>query len=265
MSPPKTQRSVFLNYRNAAKNLSSVSVNNLKNILRRFKESGLNVNGSFGKNVERLIKLKNSSASSLKRKRTPPVQRTPRSPSTWSPKTKNAARTIKRIVTKKTAQKKYNNYTLIHYAGIRAGKYPTHRSAIERRMRTYPVTVNAPLYRGVAYARGFKNNAPTKNKILKNGYFINNSFASYSKNRKIAEAFMKNGYENEEFETFKPSSQSYYILTLPPGRYPAINREKFTGKKREREVTLAPGIYTVNRNRPLTNNGNIRVTYKPLR
>ena len=248
MSPPKTQRSVFLNYRNAAKNLSSVSINNLKNILRRFKESGLNVNGSFGKNVERLIKLKNSSASSLKRKRTP------RSPSSWSPRTKSAARTIKRIVTKKYAQKKYRSYTHNRYYNIRAGKAPTHFSAIQRRMRTHPVMVNVPLYRGVEATFPLPKNFPTKEKILANGYFINKSFTSFSKSRNIARLF-----------TERSPVSFPYMLTLPPGRYPAINRQNFIKNRRESEITLAPGIYTVNKNRPLTNNGNIRVTYKPLR
>ena len=186
----------------------------------------------------------------LKQKRQTP----PRSPSSWSPRTKSAARTIKRIVTKKTVQRKYVNYTNIHYAHIRAGRAPTHFSALQRRMRTYPVTVNVPLYRGVAIKKSLPKNFPTKEKILKNGYFINKSFASYSKKRRVALGF-GNTINN----------LPYYILTLPPGRYPAINREKFVGNANEREITLAPGIYTVNRNRPLTNNGNIRVTYKPLR
>jgi len=201
---------------------------------------------------------------SLKRKRNSPPRSpsasTPRqrSPSSWSPRTKSAARTIKRIVTKKYAQKKYRNYTgvtgslVFHH--LRTGWAPTHFSALQRRMRTYPVTVNVPLYRGVAIKKSLPKNFPTKEKILKNGYFINKSFASYSKKRSVALGF-GNTINN----------LPYYILTLPPGRYPAINREKFVGNANEKEITLAPGIYTVNRNRPLTNNGNIRVTYKPLR
>ena len=188
-------------------------------------------------------------SASVKRKRNSPSQ----SPSSWSPRTKQAARTIKRIVTKSHAKAKYRNFTNMTYAYIRAGKAPTHFSALQRRMRTYPVTVNVPLYRGVAIRNYLPKNFPTKKKILKNGYFINKGFASYSKNRNVALGF---GNSNDS---------PYYILTLPPGRYPAINREKFVGNANEMEVTLAPGIYTVNRNRPLTNNGNIRVTYKPLR
>jgi hypothetical protein len=192
---------------------------------------------------------------SVKRKRNSPP-RSPsvkRSPSTWSPKTKQAARTIKRIVTKSHAKAKYKNYTNMMFYSIRQGKAPTHFSALQRRMRTYPVTVNVPLYRGVAVKYYLPKNFPTKEKILKNGYFINKSFASYSKNRNTALGF---GNTNNE---------PFYILRLPPGRYPAINREKFVGERNEMEVTLAPGIYTVNKNKPLSNNGNIRVTYKPLR
>jgi len=180
----------------------------------------------------------------------PSVKRKRNSP---SPRTKNAARTIKRAVTKRYAMGKYRNFTNIFHHHVRSGRAPTHFSAIERRMRTFPVSVNVPLYRGVAIKNYLPPNFPTKEKILANGSFINRSFASYSKNRNTAVGF---GNTN---------NFPYYILVLPPGRYPAINREKFIGNKNEREVTLAPGIYIVNKNKPLTNNGNIRVTYKPLR
>jgi len=222
MSPPKTQRSVFLNYRNAAKNLSSVSVNNLKNILRRFKESGLNVNGSFAANIERMIERKGNW-----------------SLNTWNTRTKEAARTIKRIVTKKYAQKKYENYRGPNYGRIRRGLLPKHTSALQRRARIFPTHVNSHLYRGISNF--------SKNQILQKGYLVNKSFSSFSKSREIAKSF---------------SGNVGVILVLPPGKYPAINSEKFTGNRREREVTIAPGIYTVN---GLTNSGNIRVTYKPLR
>jgi len=194
-----------------------------------------------------------SASSSVKRKRNSPSAK--RSPSSWSPKTKNAARTIKRAVTKSYAQSKYRNYTKGVHLRIRGGGLPKHFAAIERRMRTFPVTVNVPLYRGVAIKNYLPANFPTKEKILKNGSFINRSFTSFSKNRSTA----------KEFFTGRFNNLPYYILVLPPGRYPAINREKFVGEKNESEVTLAPGIYTVNKNKPLTNNGNIRVTYKPLR
>jgi len=177
-----------------------------------------------------------------------------RSPSSWSPRTKSAARTIKRIVTKKYTQKKYRSYTHSRYHNIRAGKAPTHFSAIQRRMRTHPVMVNVPLYRGVEAIFPLPKNFPTKEKILANGYFINKSFTSFSKSRNWARLF-----------TERSPGSFPYILTLPPGRYPAINRQNFIKNRLESEITLAPGIYTVNKNRPLTNNGNIRVTYKPLR
>ena len=175
---------------------------------------------------------------SLKRKRTPT-----RSPSSWSPRTKSAARTIKRIVTKKYTQGKYRNYTTTLYGPIRRGEFPAHKSALLRRMRMFPVTVNFPLYRGINYKLG--ENA------LRNGKLVNNSFSSFSKIRGTARLFGTGG----------GSSVWGHMLVLPPGRYPAINRGRFINNYIEREITLAPGVYTVN---GLTNKGNIRVTYKPL-
>jgi len=198
-------------------------------------------------------------SASVKRKRNSPRSpsaSTPRqrSPSSWSPRTKQAARTIKRAVTRMHAQNKYYNYTRCHSARIRDGQCPTHFSALLRRMRMFPVNVNVPLYKAIKIPQPLPNNFPTKEKVLKNGYLVNKSFASFTKNRSVS----------REFLLFS-RGKSPYILVLPPGRYPAINREKFVGNANEMEVTLAPGIYTVNRNRPLTNNGNIRVTYKPIR
>jgi hypothetical protein len=170
---------------------------------------------------------------SLKRKRRTP----PRSPSSWSPRTKSAARTIKRIVTKKYTQGKYRNFTENEFAHIRRGFRPMHTSAIKRRMYAFPVKVNVPLYRGVSRSR--------IEKLLKNGQFVNTSFSSFSKGRFVAERFTNNSR----------------VLVLPPGRYPAINRKSFLNNSYEYEVTLAPGVYTMN---GYTNKGNIRVTYKPL-
>ena len=182
---------------------------------------------------------------SLKRKRTP--TRSPSaSPSSWSPRTKSAARTIKRIVTKKYTQGKYKWYTRTGYDEIRrAGKTHPAYSTILRRMHMFPVTVTTPLYRGVS---PWKNLSYTN--IIRQGGFTNRSFTSFSKKRSVA----------LNFTLFQGNSKPY-VLVLPPGTYPAINRTVFVGNKRESEVTLAPGVYTVN---GLTNKGNIRVTYKPL-
>jgi hypothetical protein len=170
---------------------------------------------------------------SLKRKRRTP----PRSPSSWSPQTKSAARTIKRIVTKKYAQEKYRNYTVNEFAHIRRGFRSMHTSAIKRRMYAFPVKVNVPLYRGVPRTLIAK--------LLNSGQLVNTSFSSFSKSRNVAERFANNPR----------------VLVLPPGRYPAINRKRFLNNSYEYEVTLAPGVYTMN---GFTNKGNIRVTYKPL-
>ena len=170
---------------------------------------------------------------SLKRKRRTP----PRSPSSWSPRTKQAARTIKRIVTKKYAQAKYRNYTGSIYPLIRRGFRPLHATAIKRRMHAFPIQVNVPLYRGI--------NSNLIDRLINNGQLVNTSFSSFSKRRSVAKRF---GHTNQ-------------FLVLPPGKYPAINRERFIDNYYEREVTLAPGVYTMN---GYTNKGNIRVTYKPL-
>ena len=227
--------SVFVRWRKAYDDPSSVSINELKNILKGIKESGINVNGSFARNTEKMIGRKEVNS--------------------WSPKKKNAGRTIKRLVTKHYTRGKYSNYTRSAYRNIRLGRLPTHFSAIKRRMHMFPVTVNVPLYRGII--AGYNGNStftPSKDQVLKRGMFISNSFASFSKNRSVAQHFTVTDNEILPF----------YILRLEPGVYPAINREKFLGSKTEEEVTLAPGKYIVNRNHPLTNNGNIRVTYKPL-
>ena len=190
---------------------------------------------------------------SLKRtaQRSPSVSKSPRSPSSWSPRTKEAARTIKRIVMKIDARSKYQNFVgnggiSRVYQQIRAGNLPTHVTAITRRMHMFPVKVNVPLYRGI-------RSGPTMNKLLSQGYLVNKSITSFSTNRWMAESFSTN------------NNKKGYILVLPPGKYPAINRQKFAWNISEFEITLAPGVYTINKNRPRTNNGNIRVTYKPLR
>jgi hypothetical protein len=174
-----------------------------------------------------------------------PRQRSPstnsprqRSPGSWSPRTRQAARTIKRIVTKKYTRRKYRNFTINSYRAIRRGELPTHTSAIKRRMHMFPIRVNVPLYRGLR--------PQWAQKLLNNGQLLNTSFSSFSKNKSVTRNF---------------ASYSGKIIVLPPGKYPAINRERFTGSTYEHEITLAPGVFTMN---GYTNKGNIRVRYKPL-
>jgi hypothetical protein len=237
----KNKTSVFLNYSKALRDPGLFNINTLKNIKRRFGESGLNTNGSFAKHVEHLIKIA---------PRTVKINRSTNMKRNWSPRTKQAARTIKRIVTKKYAQNKYKNYIGGNYTSIRKGYYPLHTESIQRRMRTHPINVNVPIYRGITPNRG----PLTLNRVFVNKKIVNKSFASFSKNRSVAKMFAGNLQNNG------------YIIVLPPGRYPAINRKKFIRNNAEEEITLAPGVYTLNTlsKNIITSNGNIRVAYKPL-
>ena len=146
-----------------------------------------------------------------------------------SPRKKEAQRTIKRIVTKKYTLGKYRNWSEVKYANIKAGRAPTHATAMLRRMKMFPVTINQPLYRGISgYA--------IKNILLGNKQ-LNNSFASFSVNFNQARRFAAGGG---------------FIMILPPGRYPAINSRTFGGSNGlEKEVTLAPGFYVLNKNKAL--------------
>lgn len=52
-----SERSVHANLARAINNPTTTSINNLKNLQRRFKESGLNVNGSYVQKIENMIKI----------------------------------------------------------------------------------------------------------------------------------------------------------------------------------------------------------------
>jgi hypothetical protein len=157
-------------------------------------------------------------------------------------KKKAAASVIKRAVIKHYARGKYRNYTGKFYRNVRNGKRPTHTEAITRRMRMFPLTTTAPLYRGVG---GMGFNKVKLNTVLSNGKLVNNSISSFSYNRNTAQFFAR---------------KRGFIFVLPPGRYPAINRKKFTGTtSSENEVTLYPGTFHVTgRN---NNTGNVLVRY----
>ena len=75
-------------------------------------------------------------------------------PNSVNSKKKEASRTIKRIVMKRYAQKAFLNYTGNNYANIKSGKFPTKSQALFRRMKMFPITVNAPLYRGIVNTHG---------------------------------------------------------------------------------------------------------------
>jgi|LakMenEpi03Aug12_release.lakeMendotaPanAssembly.Ray.scaffolds.fasta_scaffold146410_3 hypothetical protein len=149
-----------------------------------------------------------------------------------SPRRKQAARTIKRAVMKHSVKKAFSNYTNSNYANIKSGNAPAKAQALYRRMKMFPVTINTPLYRGVINKNG------TLMKKLEIFGNMQNSFASFSRSRGVAESFLVG----------MPSMDAKHILlVLPPGRYPAINSRKFRSRIQEEcEVLLAPGNYVVN-------------------
>jgi hypothetical protein len=156
-------------------------------------------------------------------------------------KKKEAASVIKRAVIKHYARGKYRNYTGKFYRNVRNGKRPAQMEAITRRMRLFPMTTTVPLYRGVG---GMGANKVKLNTVLSNGRLVNNSISSFSYNRNTAQFFAR---------------KRGFIMVLPPGRYPAINRKQFTGNRTENEVTLHPGtFYVTGRN---NNTGNVMVRY----
>jgi hypothetical protein len=153
---------------------------------------------------------------------------------------KEAARTIKRSVVKHYVRKAFLNYTGNNYANIKSGKAPTKAPALYRRMKMFPVTVNVPLYRGITNKNGSLYKQLQANGVLKN------SFASFSRNKRTANSF-----------AFGMPSMNvkHIVLILPPGRYPGINSRTFRSKGHEvNEVLLAPGKYTINKNKTKNNN-----------
>jgi len=149
---------------------------------------------------------------------------------------KDAERTIKRAVMKHSVKKAFYNYTGNAYANIKSGKAPTKSMAMYRRMKMFPVTVNTPLYRGFIDRNGriYKN--------LKENGVMKNSFSSFSKYKGTAESFAMG---------FPPTMNSKFIvLILPPGRYPAMSINNWKGRGMNAgEVVLAPGTYTINKNK----------------
>ena len=161
-----------------------------------------------------------------------------------SPNKKRAGGIIKRAVVKYYARGKYRNYTGRAYTSVRSGALPTHTAAITRRMRMFPLTTKAPLYRGVG---GRVRSSIKINKVMSNGKLVNNSISSFSYNRNTARFF---------------AGKRGFVLVLPPGRYPAINARQFIGNRLlEKEVTLYPGtFYVTGRNE---GTGNVKVRYVP--
>jgi hypothetical protein len=160
-----------------------------------------------------------------------------------SPRRKEAARTIKRIAVKQYTKGKYGGFKGMSYTGIKAGRRPTNASALMRRMKMFRVTVNTPLYRGLQnFKASVYKREPIYNALTKPGGSLKNSFASFSKSKNYAAKYAWKGL----------------VLVLPPGRYPAINAAKFGyPKNREAEITLAPGVYTLNTTRNITRNRNV--------
>lgn len=179
----------------------------------------------------------------------PPQRQLPLTPGLIS-RRKEAERIIKRIVMKKYSMEKYKHFTDDSnlYKSIRRGNLPIHSTTIKRRMIMHPVTVKVPLYRGFTYSKNFAE-------AYRTGKWVNHSFASFSKDFRVAVSFAP-----------PFSNGRHFIIVLPPGKYPAINREKFIRNRHESEITLAPGTYYMNRNkngRVIINNktGAAKVTY----
>jgi len=161
---------------------------------------------------------------------------------------KEAARTIKRIVMKRHAQKAFLNYTGNNYANIKSGKSPIKAQTLFRRMKMFPITVNAPLYRGIVNTHGNLFKQLRTNGVMKN------SFASFTRHKGTANSF-----------AFGMPSMNvkHLVLILPPGRYPAINSKNFRAKGFEAdEVLLAPGKYIINKNKTKNSNFVERFGYR---
>ena len=166
-----------------------------------------------------------------------------------SPRTKEAARTIKRAVMKKYAQKAFLGYTDSNYVNIKSGKAPTKAMALFRRMKMFPITVNVPLYRGL-----LNRNGTTYNTLKKNGVFTN-SFSSFTKHKGTANSFA--------FGIPPTMNAKYMVFILPPGRYPAISSNNFKARGFEgHEIVLAPGKYVINKNKTKNSNFVNRFGYR---
>lgn len=162
-----------------------------------------------------------------------------------SPRRKEAARTIKRVVMKSHVKRVFKNYTENKYHNIKTGKAPINAAALFRRMKMFPVTVNTPLYRGI-----INKNGTLLEKFKTSGNF-KNSFASFSRSESVGRSFLVG----------MPSMNAkHLLLILPPGRYPAINSRNFKSYmgQSEQEILLAPGNYIINTNKTKPSNLNPR-------
>jgi hypothetical protein len=159
---------------------------------------------------------------------------------------KEAARTIKRIVLKKKAQEYYKSWSEDNYKGIKSGKMPIAAQSLFRRMRTYPIKLNTPIYRGVRnQALRGKLNSP-------NG--LANSFSSFTRANNVAKRFAMYG------------NSPGFVMVLKPGRVSGINSRIFGGSWEE-EVTLPPGKYYRDFSKAITYNKQkiamVPVIFKP--
>jgi hypothetical protein len=178
-----------------------------------------------------------------------------------------AAAIIKRRLHGRLVKRAYTNYTGNGFKNmnIAVGARPEHpfflippknRSAnlrtakgyfeaMRRHAKKFPRTVPT-LYRGM------RANNPKAIAMLVNFAHGKNyhypSFLSFSTNRNVANSFRLNNSRG-------------FIITINRGTYPAIRHNTYTRAqiKNEKEVTLAPGTYTMIRK---TNNG-FNVKYTP--
>ena len=179
-----------------------------------------------------------------------------------------AATIIKRRLHSRIVKKAYKNYTgngsgymnivmgvvtPIHIPGFAHPMHPMHNKtskayfeAMRRHAKKFPRTVPT-LYRGIKAANQ-RTIAMISNFMKRpNKSHHYPTFLSFSTNRNIANVFR--------------GGNNGYILTLNKGTYPAIRNNRYTPAqiKKEKEVTLAPGIYTMLRK---TKNG-FNVSYTP--
>jgi hypothetical protein len=169
-----------------------------------------------------------------------------------------AAAIIKRRLHGRLVKKAYNNYTGYGYVLINmaAGARPVTSTknlrtakgrfeAMKRHARKFPRTVPT-LYRGMAATN------PKAISMLANFTHRRNhhypSFLSFSTSKNVAARF---------------TNGNGYILSIERGTYPSIRSNTYTraANRNEKEVTLAPGTYTMIRK---TNNG-FHVKYTPNR
>lgn len=124
--------------------------------------------------------------------------------------------------------------------------------SMRRHAKKFPRTVPT-LYRGMRVANNPKAVAMLANFAQRKSYHYP-SFLSFSTNRNVAIDFKMNRVNNA-------NNRRGFIITINRGTYPVIRHNTYTPaqSKNEKEVTLAPGKYTMIRK---TNNG-FNVKYTP--